>query len=538
MRWDFFPWIFINLMVALGLVFLATYPPLFGTTGSGPRSRFWRHVAAASVMAVVCMLFPWEAGPKQYIDLRMVPLGLTGMIYGVPGAAVVGAVIVAVRAWIGGPGVITTVFYTLGCVALVPLFKGRPRNLRTLALLGMAQSLTGYTVGQTLVQPAPPGLEYNNPLWLSIALAQIVGMWMVSGAIDHVMERQRLQNTLTEALRSREAVLALIPHGILFLDEHGRVTDSNQAARALLEGTHLLPQILGHPDLERALQLKMRISGCRVTLPSQVGGERIVLVSAMPLTSGGAVLGVENVTTVVREEREEARRVRLELLGRMAAMAAHEIRNPLTTIKGFLQLLAGKPEFAGHRGIFALVQGESEHIGRVVADFLELSGATPPTITPVRLDPLLDEVREAMAIQFPNSAVTVAVTGDAGLAVMADERGLKQVLRNLVVNAFEAMPGGGLLTISRTDRAEAVQLTVADTGPGIAPEVMTHIFTPYTTTKATGTGLGLAISHKLAIEMGAQLSVQSEPGTGTIFSLVLPKAAPWAEAAAGTQTGE
>lgn len=536
MRWDFFPWIFINLMVSLGLVFLATYPPLFGPAVRNLRTRFWRHVAAASVMAIFCMLFPWQAGPKQLIDLRMVPLGITGMIYGLPGAALVGGVIMVVRTWIGGPGVITTVFYTLGCLALVPLFKGRPRNWRVLALLGAAQTLVGYSVGQTLVQPAPPGLEYNSPLWLSIGLAQIVGMWMVSGAIDHVLERQRLQDTLTEALRSREAVLALIPHGILFLDEQGAVTDSNQAARALLEGNHLLPLILGHPDVERALQLKMRISGCRVTLPARLGGERIVLVSALPLTSGGAVLGVENITTVVREEREEARRARLELLGRMAAMAAHEIRNPLTTIKGFLQLLVRKPEFAEHRGIFTLVQGETEHIGRVVADFLELSGATPPTITRVALDPLLDEVQEAMAIQFPNSAVTLSVSGEAGLSVMADERGLKQVLRNLVVNAFEAMPGGGMLSISRNSAGGMVQLVVADTGPGIDPEVMTHIFTPYTTTKSTGTGLGLAISHKLAIEMGAQLSVESEPGTGTIFRLGLPQASPLLEAAAASQT--
>jgi signal transduction histidine kinase len=529
---EFGSWMFVNLMVALGLVFLAAYPPVLRQL-PGPRGGFWRDTLAGAVMAVFCMLYPWKVGLGQQLDLRMVPLGLVGWTAGWPAAAVIGLVIIAVRADMGGPGVITTVFYTLLCVGLVPLFRHRPRNVKTLAVLGVAQTVAGYVVGQALVRPAPKGLEPTSPFWLVLAAVQILGLWLVNGAMEHVRERQRLQGTLADALRSKEAVLELIPHGILIMDAERQVIETNEAARTLLCDGGALKQILSCPDVSTALRGQRRISTCRVTLRRE-GAERIVLVSAVPLEGGGAVLGIENVTTVIHEEREEARRDRLELLGRMAAMAAHEIRNPLTTIHGFVQLLAGRPEFAGHRSTFTLVQGEVEHINRVVGDFLELSGGQHSAPVPVSVDVSLAEVLAGMALQFPDSQVTVVYEGIAGLTVLADARSLKQVLRNLVVNAFEAMSSRGRLILRRGATGGTAVIDVSDTGPGIAREILAHIFTPYMTTKSTGTGLGLAISHKLASDMAGRLSVVAQPGDqqGTTFRLELPLAGALTKAAA------
>jgi signal transduction histidine kinase len=222
----------------------------------------------------------------------------------------------------------------------------------------------------------------------------------------------------------------------------------------------------------------------------------------------------------------------------MAAMAAHEIRNPLTTIKGFLQLLGGKAEFQAHRSTMALVQSEVEHINRVVSDFLELSGNQNTRVLPLSLDAALHEVLAAIALQFPESEVTVQLTGEAGLTALADQKSLKQILRNLLVNAYEAMPEAGRITVRRQRLDGGVLIAVSDTGHGISADVMGHIFTPYTTTKTTGTGLGLAISHKLAVDMGAHLTAESTDGVGSTFRLVLPAPASQALAAAGIQPPE
>ncbi|HYF91336.1 MAG TPA: ATP-binding protein [Symbiobacteriaceae bacterium] len=513
-------WMFINVMVGVGLVSLAAYPPLW-QSGVSPRGRYWRSVIAASVMAVFCMIAVWEPGPGMKMDIRMVPLGLAGWTYGLPGAAVVGTVIVVVRTMMGGPGVVTTFYYTILCVAMIPLFHGRRKTLLSLTLMGVAQSFAGYAVGQIYYERQPPGLEATSPLWLALTVIQVVSLWIINFQVDYINEKHRLQVNLSHALRSTEALLQIIPHAIFVLGPTGRVIGTNDAARTLVGGDSLPPAVVAHPEVAEALKQHQRLTGCRVTVEVPHAPERIVLVSIVPLNDGNMLLGMENVTKVIRQEREEARRDRLEMLGRMAAMAAHEIKNPLTTIKGFLQLLAGRREFSGHYSTFALVQGEVEHINRVVGDFLDLSRTADLQPEDVPVDGLLQEVLTSMALQFPENPVKVELTGEDGLRVVTDRKSLKQIVRNLVANAFEAMPAGGRLLIGRERTLLGLSLTVADSGPGIDPGVLENLFKPYTTTKSTGTGLGLAISHKLATEMGADLTVESNPGRGTTFKLEL-----------------
>jgi signal transduction histidine kinase len=519
---DFVQWMFINLMVAVGLVFLSGYPPLAEEVQPAPRYP-WRAVAAASIMAVFCMLFPWVVAPGQNMDLRLAPLILVGRNHGWQKAIPVGLVIIAVRLFTGGRGMLPAVIWTVLCLLVLPFFQGRPRTLLSLASLGVIHAAIGWALALTGLLPFPPVLSPLSPYWLMLAAVEVIGLLLINAAMEHVRERHNLERQLEGELRAREAVLGLIPYGVLLLDDQRRMTACNQAARELMHGGQVPPQWFSHPDVAWALQAQQRISGCRISYPDGETGERIVIISAVPLQSGGAVLGIQNVTGVVRQEREEARQDRLELLGRLAATAAHEIKNPLTTIKGFLQLLGRRPEFAPHRPAFALVQGEVEQINRVVSDFLGL--AANPVLNPVRfpLDELLHEVLTVAGLQFPGSPVAVRLAGDEGLAAETDRHRLKQILQNLVMNAYEAMPAGGRLTLERTLSAGELLLTVVDSGPGITPDMLPLIFTPYMTTKATGTGLGLAISHRLATDMGGRLDVASEGGRGSTFRLRLPQ---------------
>lgn|GEM_PF-5013982 len=517
---EFVRWAFIHITVTLGIVFLVAYPPLTRRIHL-PIGDAWRGTVAAIAMAIFCMYSPWVVGPGQQVDIRNVPLGLNGWRYGWKYSAVVGAVIIAVRAIKGGPGVLTTIPLTILCVAMVPLFRKLRTTWWSLALMGLAQAAALYLVGQTMVHPQPKGLEPTSPLWLFIVASYIIGAWLMHAASQHVLERQLLQERLEQELRSKETILEMMPHGILFLDADRRVVHANRAALRLLYGKELPPAVLAHPDVDAALREGRRSTGSRVTLPARNSTERIVQVSTAPLQGGGAIMGIENVTVIIREERESALRQRLELLGRLAAMAAHEIRNPLTTIKGFVQLLSARPEFAGHRSTFSLVKTEVEHINRVVSDFLDLS-RTPAAAGEVLLGELVQEVLDSTSLQFPENGVAVHQESAPGLSVRADRRAVVQILKNLVANAYEAMSGGGDLWVVSRQYGDKVCIAVSDSGPGIDSSVLPHIFTPYTTTKATGTGLGLAISHKLAADMGGSLEVVSSPGMGCTFTLSLP----------------
>jgi signal transduction histidine kinase len=522
---DFTGWMFVNLMVAIGVAFLAG-PPI--ARGLPLHSRYpWRPVAAASIMAIFCMLFPWVIAPDQILDLRMAPMTLVGLAEGWDKAIPVGLVIIAYRVATAGPlaaGTLRAALWTPLAIAVLPWFDRRPRTVWRLTGVGLVHAFIGWSLSflPFLSEPLGP----FSPYWPVFIGVILVSLLLLNAAVDHVQEKQILQEQLQEELRLKEAVLGLLPYGILFIDAQRRLMDCNEAARSLLAGGQLPPQWLAHPEVEQALQAHRRISACRIAYPEGTCTERIVLLSAVPLPSGGAVLGIQNVTGVVAEEREEARRHRLELLGRLAATAAHEIKNPLTTIKGFLQLLAPHPEFDPYRQVFGLVQGEVEQINRVVTDFLGLAARPALAVQRLSLDDLLHEVLAVLAVQFPQSAVEVQVEGTPDLEVDMDRTALKQILQNLATNAFEAMPSGGRLVLRRERTDTGIRITVSDTGPGIAPDVLPLIFTPYMTTKATGTGLGLAISHKLALEMGSRLDVTSEPGKGSAFTLDLPRAAP------------
>lgn len=520
---EFLKWMFINLMVAMGLAFLSTYPPfLRGWRPRGRTQQWFVGVGAGSSMAAFSMLFPFVVAEGRQLDLRYTLLALTGWFLGWSGAVAVGAVIVAVRIWMGGVGWLVTAASMPIAALVAALFHGKPHTLFNLALSGVAQTTVLYIFIQWLEHPSPPGMGPTSLFWLAIAGISVLSHWLISAAVERVISRHQLEHALAEALLSKEAVLELIPYGVVLLDAQHQVSGSNRAARMLFGHTQMPPEILVHPEVEQALRRVMRLAGCRITYRAPGGADRILLVSVVPQEGGGAVVGMENVTSVVHQEREEAVRDRLQVLGQLASMAAHEIKNPLTTIRGFLQLLERKDEFAAHRSTFALLQGEVEHINRVVGDFVTLAGHGAQHPTAVELDRLISDVLAVMALQHPDSGVQVQIEGSAGLTLEADRKSLHQILRNLITNAYEAMPRGGVLTISRMACGKEIRIEVSDSGEGIPTEMLPLIFRPYMTTKATGTGLGLAISHKLATEMGGSLGVTSEPGNGCTFRLQIP----------------
>ena len=241
-------------------------------------------------------------------------------------------------------------------------------------------------------------------------------------------------------------------------------------------------------------------------------------------------------TEVTRLRAEVARNERLAALGHLAAGVAHEIRNPLSTIKGVALYIAqrvpagGREETAAKRMI-----DEVERLDRVVSSLLDFARPDDFTTAPACVGELIGTaLRLAEAdVQAKNIKVICDVPENFPQVCVNGER-LTQALLNLVLNAVQAMEQGGTLRVRvRLTAEDMFSLEVSDNGPGIAPEARAAIFTPYFTTKPSGTGLGLAIVHRIAEGHGGSVRADNAPAGGAVFTLTLPVRGPVSKKARG-----
>jgi len=259
----------------------------------------------------------------------------------------------------------------------------------------------------------------------------------------------------------------------------------------------------------------------------------------------------QNVTAIAAMELELRSAERLAAVGEMAAKIAHEIRNPLASISGSIQILQAGGHATGEADpdserLMEIVLRETERLNALIGQFLQYSRPVPPALEPVPVRALLEEMRELLEASKPDE-VELACEGSESLTAMADRDQLKQVLWNLAINGLHAMPKGGILCLSvapgTVDPAQdwhsdgrkgewsdnlrqstvekGVEIAISDTGVGILPEDQGRIFEPFFTTKAEGTGLGLATVHRVVEGHGGSIRVESREG-GTTFRVCLP----------------
>jgi two-component system sensor histidine kinase PilS (NtrC family) len=216
---------------------------------------------------------------------------------------------------------------------------------------------------------------------------------------------------------------------------------------------------------------------------------------------------------------------RLATVGQLAAGIAHEIRNPLASISGSIELLRQAPQASDDdRTLMAIVHREVQRLNELIGDLLDY--ANPRPSQPVEFD-LAVLVRETLQVSRADpalAAVEVSVAADAALPVHADPSKLRQVVWNLVRNAADAaVTGGGHVRVEvRAAEAGHAAITVEDDGPGIPADRLARIFDPFFTTKPKGTGLGLATCHAVVAEHGGRIDVESEVGKGTKVVVRLP----------------
>jgi PAS domain S-box-containing protein len=222
---------------------------------------------------------------------------------------------------------------------------------------------------------------------------------------------------------------------------------------------------------------------------------------------------------------------KMTVLGRLAASIAHEINNPLQAIQTYLTLaeeeLAEGQEQERLRRYLSIVGGEIERISNIVGHLRDFYRPAREGMQPTYLHAVLENVLALTHRQLQHARITVErVWAEFLPEIQANPDHLKQVFLNLVLNAIDAMPEGGVLRITtaadRLRSLPAVRVEFSDTGAGMSPEVLAHLFEPFFTTKERGTGLGLSVSYDIIQAHNGQITVNSQPGVGTTYTILLP----------------
>jgi two-component system, sporulation sensor kinase E len=228
-----------------------------------------------------------------------------------------------------------------------------------------------------------------------------------------------------------------------------------------------------------------------------------------------------DITERKKYEKEVARMDRLELMGQIAGGIAHEIRNPMTVVRGYLQMLQLNEEFASQHKRFDTMIGEIDRANAIITEFLSLAKDKPEEMKRQNINSIVTALVPLIQADAAKSQVAVSVDLVDVPDVNLDEKEIRQVVLNLVRNGLEAMPQAGKLTIKTSKKKDRVILSINDRGNGIPPEVLEKLGTPFFTTKDTGTGLGLSICYRIAESHNARIEIKTGK-RGTTFMVSFP----------------
>jgi two-component system sensor histidine kinase PilS (NtrC family) len=403
-------------------------------------------------------------------------------------------------------------------------------------------NLAGYTRSQ----------NYSPGQVLYLLFVSILSFYVVAFLSGYLSERlRRTRQELREKsidlddLRAfQDNILRSVASGIVTMNMSGEVTSWNNAAEQItgfgLEDIRdswksifgeSIKGLFGHTEDLR--ERPIRFDG---NIVKKDGSRGVLGFTASLLKDDrdlvrGIIVTFQDITRVTTMEEQMRRQERLATIGGLAAGIAHEIRNPLASLSGSIQILRDELTLQGeNRQLMDIVLRETDRLNRIITEFLDF--ARPKSLQGENV--VLGRVIDDTILLFQNSRDArddVRIISDVPreLSVYGDPLRLRQIFWNLLINAAQSIPSDGTITITAaTETAgneEQIVIRVSDTGSGISVEARDKIFDPFFTTKADGTGLGLAIVYRIIDDHGGTVEVNSEQRAGTTFTIRLPSGA-------------
>ena len=358
---------------------------------------------------------------------------------------------------------------------------------------------------------------------------------------DQLFKLTALNKDLIEMTNYNKDILTNMASGVMVIDSKGNIQTVNRKAEILtgktsteLTGKNVKNIWPNEKEFIKKLTRYNQDKDVAKEVKFNGTGENSVLaISTTPLKDAqnhvkGKLAVISDITEISKLELQVRRSDKLSALGRMAAGVAHEINNPLTSMRLFVQMMADRyntdPNFwASHNDILL---NELDRLDKIVGDFVGFAKTPELRIEDVKLKAIVEKVLRLINVQAQEQKVLIETSVEDDLHIRGDAQRLTQVLMNLILNAIQAMPPNSKdrrisLSGHNIDN-QVAEIKITDSGCGISKENMEKLFTPFFTTKEKGTGLGLSIIHKLIEEHGGTIDVSSTVGVGSTFTITIP----------------
>jgi two-component system sensor histidine kinase PilS (NtrC family) len=388
-------------------------------------------------------------------------------------------------------------------------------------------AVTSYQVGKSIY--IEPNL-FSRSLFISSALllfGAFVG-WLFKNREQLAQRLARTSADLKGLSELNSAIVDHVPSGILYADASGNVQLMNHAALQILNRSYV-EKNLQTSDLNFLLKPDGRYESEFAT------GEQIRRIGhhLTRLPDGGSVIVFQDVTQIRELEAKVQLQDKLATVGQLAAGIAHEIRNPLASLSGSIQLLKSEMNLKDSSDkLMKIVLRETDRLDNLLQNFLNYAKPSHLQLEKVMV---FDVVEEMLALirnhsEFQTRKISIHAKIPKELSCVCDSAQLRQILWNLLKNSMESIKDKGEISISAAERTHngetMVVFSVEDNGLGINKEILDRIFDPFFSTKAAGTGLGLALVYQLVQSHAGQMGVESEPNQGTKFWFALYKEGP------------
>jgi two-component system sensor histidine kinase PilS (NtrC family) len=518
------------------------------------RGVFWARLAVAALLLPLGILLPEGMTPginHSVLALALLTVAASSgaLLFGPPLArprriawliALLDvALVTGVVAATGGARSIFTFLYvmlvTASCVTL--------SRTGGLTIAAAASALyTGLVFGRTVLPLTLFEAPQETTALEIITMFANAGTFLVVAIVaGGLAERFQIQSRTLRDLRAiKDLVFESVGTGLIALDRSHTITTFNRAATTITgvpaaaalgrPWQALFGDLVSLPAIEADLATDPDSSSRHEAVLPRPGGSTVpVRLTFWALKAGdedeqlGVICACEDLTAVRAMEERLRQADRLATLGRMSANIAHEIRNPLASLTGAIEVLASSGTAGEVRERLAqIVLKESGRLTEILRAFLEYARPAPLVRARVNVVEPIDEVLVLLEHRAAAGTLKIAREFPPSLEWVADVQQFRQAVWNLCLNAVEAMPDGGELRVTAEVVGDRLEVRVGDTGEGIAREDFGHVFEPFFSTKLDGSGLGLALVHRIMQEHGGEVHVESAPGAGSAFTLRFP----------------